>query len=101
MNVERVVCIILDGDLDSDWNKSDEESESGFDSESFRMDRLSMGQGKVVDKCGSVVTQFFFDKMLKMVKTMAKTLVKMMGKTTTEIDLMIARFNIHFIIYTY
>ena len=32
------------------------------------------------------------DKMLKMVKTMAKALVKTMGKTTTEIDLMIARF---------
>ena len=42
MNVECVVCIILDGDLDSDWNKSDEESESGFDSESFRMDGLSI-----------------------------------------------------------
>ena len=28
MNVERVVCIIVDGDLDSNWNtgKSDEES---------------------------------------------------------------------------
>ena len=35
----------------------------------------------------------FLDKMLKMVKTMAKsTLVKTMGKTTTEIDVMIARF---------
>ena len=59
MNVECVVCIILDGDLDSDWNKLDEESGSGFDSESFRMDRLSMEQGKMVDKCGSVVTRFF------------------------------------------
>ena len=58
MNVERVVCIILGGDFDSDWNKSDEESESGFDSESFRMDRLSMEQGKMVEKCGSVVTRF-------------------------------------------
>ena len=48
------------------------------------MDRLSMQQGKMVDKCGSVVIQLFLDKMLKMVKTM--------GKTTTEIDLMIARF---------
>ena len=41
----------------------------------------------------------FLDKMLKMVKTMAKALVKMMGKTTTEIDLVIARFYyiyIHF-----
>ena len=56
MDVERVVCIILGGHLDSDWNKSDEESESGFDSESFQMDRLSMEQGKMVDKCGSVVT---------------------------------------------
>ena len=56
MNVERVVCIILDGDLDSDWNKSNKESESAFDSESFLMDRLSMEQGKMVDKCGSVVT---------------------------------------------
>ena len=27
MNVERVVCNTLDGDLDSDWNKLDEESE--------------------------------------------------------------------------
>ena len=35
MNVERVVCIILDGDLDRHWNKSDEESESGFYKESF------------------------------------------------------------------
>ena len=33
----------------------------------------------------------FLDKMLKMVKTMEKT--------TTEIDLMIARFYVHFIIY--
>ena len=44
----------------------------------------------------------FLDKMLKMVKTMVKTLVKMMEKTTTEIDLMIARFDyayMHFIIY--
>ena len=56
MNVEHVVCIIIGGDLDSDWNKSDEGSESGFDSESFQMDRLSMEQGKMVDKCGSVVT---------------------------------------------
>ena len=64
------------------------------------MDRLSMEQGKMVDKCGSVVTRIFLDKMLKMVKTMAKALVKTiakvlvktMGKTTTEIDLMIARF---------
>ena len=39
MNVERVVCIILGGNLDSDWNKLDEESKSGFDSESYRMDR--------------------------------------------------------------
>ena len=42
MNVERVVCIIVDGDLDINCNKSDEESEQGFDSESFLMDRLSM-----------------------------------------------------------
>ena len=27
MNVECVVSIILDGDSDSDWNKSDEERE--------------------------------------------------------------------------
>ena len=27
MNDERVVCIIVDGDLDSNWNKLDEESE--------------------------------------------------------------------------
>ena len=59
MNVERVVCTILDGNLDSDWNKLDEEREEGFDSESFLMDRLSMEQGKMVDKCGSVVTRFF------------------------------------------
>ena len=59
MNVEHVVCIILGGNLDSDWNKSDEESESGFDSGSYQMDRLSMEQGKMVDKCGSVVTRFF------------------------------------------
>ena len=59
MNVERVVCIILGGNLDSDWNKSDEQSKSGFDSESYRMDRLSMEQGKMVDKCGNVVTGFF------------------------------------------
>ena len=59
MNVEHVVCIILGGNLDSDWNKSDEESKSGFDSESYRMDRLSMEQGKMVDKCGNVVTRFF------------------------------------------
>ena len=58
MNVERVVSIILDGDLDSDWNKSDEESEWGFDSKSFWMDRLSMEQGKMADKRGSVVTRF-------------------------------------------
>ena len=64
------------------------------------MDRLSMEQGKMVDKCGSVVTQIFLDKMLKMVKTMAKALVKTMGKTTTEIDLMIARFFIY-ILYIY
>ena len=40
--------------------------------------------------------------MLKMVKTMAKTLVKMMGKAMTGIDLMIARFDyiyINFIDY--
>ena len=59
------------------------------------MDRLSMEQGKMVDKCGSVVTRIFLDKMLKMVKTMAKALVKTMGKMTTEIDLMIARFFIY------
>ena len=59
MNVERVVCITLGGNLDSDWNKSDKESESGFDSESYQMDRLSMEQGKMVDKCGSVVSRFF------------------------------------------
>ena len=59
------------------------------------MDRLSMEQGKMVDKCGSVVTRIFLDKMLKMVKTMAKALVKTMGKTTAEIDLMIARFFIY------
>ena len=62
MNVERVVCIILGGNLDSDWihwNKPDEESKSGFDSEPYRMDRLSMEQGKMVDKCGNVVTRFF------------------------------------------
>ena len=59
MNVERVVCIILGGNLDSDWNESDEESESGFESESYRMDRLSMEQSKMEDKCGSVFTRFF------------------------------------------
>ena len=58
MNVERVVSVILDTDSDSDWNKSDEEREEGFDSESFRMDRLSMEQGKMADKLGSVVTRF-------------------------------------------
>ena len=31
MNVERVVCIILDGDLDSNCNKTNEESKSWFD----------------------------------------------------------------------
>ena len=35
MNVERVMSIILDSDSDSNWNKSDEEREEGFDSESF------------------------------------------------------------------
>ena len=59
------------------------------------MDRVSMEQGKMVDKCGSVVTRIFLDKMLKMVKTMAKALVKTMGKMTTETDLMIARFFIY------
>ena len=54
-----------------------------------------MEQGKMIDKCGSIVTQIFLDKMLKMVKMMAKALVKTMGKTTTEIDLMIARFFIY------
>ena len=49
----------------------------------------------MVDKCGSVVTRIFLDKMLKMVKTMAKALVKTMGKTMTEIDLMIAGFIIY------
>ena len=34
------------------------------------MNRLSMEQDKMVDKCGSVVTRFVLDKMLKMVKTM-------------------------------
>ena len=58
MNVERVVSVILDTDSDSDWNKSDEEREEGFDSESFRMDRLSMEQGKMADKLGSAVTRF-------------------------------------------
>ena len=58
MNVERVVSVILDTDSDSDWNKSDEEREEGFDSESFQMDRLSMEQGKMADKRGSVVTRF-------------------------------------------
>ena len=58
MNVERVVSVILDTDSDSDWNKSDEEREEGFDSESFRMDRLSMEQGKMANKLGSVVTRF-------------------------------------------
>ena len=58
MNVERVVSVILDSDSDSDWNKSDEEREEGFDSESFRMDRLSMEQGKMADKLGSDVTRF-------------------------------------------
>ena len=49
----------------------------------------------------------FLYKMLKMVKksmvkTMAKMMVKMMGKTTMEIDLMIARFDyiyLHIFIY--
>ena len=50
------MSVILDSDSDSDWNKSDEEREEGFDSESFRMDRLSMEQGKMADKLGSVVT---------------------------------------------
>ena len=31
MNVEHVVSTILDGDLDSNWNKSDEEKKEGFD----------------------------------------------------------------------
>ena len=56
MKVEHVVSIILDGDLDSDWNKSDEERKEGFDSKSFRMDRLSVELGKMANKCGSVVT---------------------------------------------
>ena len=42
----------------SDWNKSNEEREEGFDSESFQMDRLSIKQGKMADKHDSVVTQF-------------------------------------------
>ena len=58
MNVECVVSNILDGDLDSDWNKSGEESEKGFNSESFRMARLSMEQGKMAEKHGIVVTRF-------------------------------------------
>ena len=49
MNVERVVSIILNGDLDSHWNISDEEREEGFVSESVRLDRLSMEQGKMAD----------------------------------------------------
>ena len=43
----------------------------------------------------SIVIRIFLDKMLKMVKTMAKALVKTMGNTMTEIDLMIARFYIY------
>ena len=56
MNVERVVSIILDSYSDSDWNKSDEEREEGFNSESFQMNRLSIKQGKMAAKRGSVVT---------------------------------------------
>ena len=61
------------------------------------MDRLSIQQGKMANKHGSVATRFFY-KMLIMVK---KSMVKMMVKTM-EIDLMIARFDymyIYLIIY--
>ena len=93
MNVERVVSIILDSDSNSNWNKSDEEREEGFDSESFRMDRLSMEQGMMADKRGSVVTQFSY-KMKMVKKSMVKTMAKTMGKTTMEIDLMIATLDL-------
>ena len=36
-------------------------------------------------------------KMSKMVKMRAKALVKMMGKMTTETDLMIARFDYSYV----
>ena len=85
MNVEHVVTNILDSDSDSNWNKSEKEREEGFDSKSFQMDRLSIEQGKLADKCGSVALLNFLYNTLKMVKTM--------GKMTTVIDLMIATLD--------
>ena len=55
MNIEHVVTNILNSDSDNNWNKSDKERE---DTKSFQMDRLSIEQGKLADKCGSVVTRF-------------------------------------------
>ena len=55
------------------------------------MDRLSMEQGKMADKLGSVVTRF---SLLMVKKLMVKKLmVKTIGKTTMEINLMIAIFD--------
>ena len=40
--------------------------------------KISGNEGKRVDKCGSAVTRFFLDKMLKMVKTMRQGLKKLL-----------------------
>ena len=52
-----------------------------------------------------LLLEFLYNMLIVVKKSMVKTMVKMMGKMTMEIDLMIARFNyilyIDLIIYTH
>ena len=55
MDPRSVVSVILGNDSDSDWNGSDEERENDAEEDSFRVDKLLMEQGKMVDTRGSFI----------------------------------------------
>ena len=52
MNAKTVVSIITGSDSDSDWNDSDGGADYSVREDSYRVDRLTMDQGKMADTRG-------------------------------------------------
>ena len=59
MNAKSVNSVIFDSDCNSNWNRSNKELDSWLEEDSFRMDRLSMELGKMVDTRDSVFIRCF------------------------------------------
>ena len=84
------MCNILDGDLDSGWNKLDEKANKGLTASFFEWIGFPFSKVRWQTNVAVLLLDFLYKMLIMvkklMVKTMAKTMVKMMGEMMMEIE---------------